>query len=48
MSQDEHVPDAPILASPLPGEDVADIDGPDQDVDQTPLIDTGEGTDGDA
>ena len=35
MSQDEHVPDVPILASPLPGEDVADIDGPDQDVDQT-------------
>ena len=42
MSQDEHVPDVPILASPLPGEDVADIDGPDQDVDPPPLLAPGE------
>lgn len=29
------------MTSPLPGEDVCDIDGPVQDVDQAPLIDTG-------
>ena len=42
------MPDDKPMCSPLPGEDITDIDGPDQDVDQVPLIDTGEGTDGDA
>lgn len=32
-------PAAPFV-SPLPGEDVTDIDGPEQDVDQAPVIDT--------
>lgn len=36
------MPDDKPMCSPLPGEDITDIDGPDQDVDQVPLIDTGE------
>lgn len=39
------MPDDKPMCSPLPGEDITDIDGPDQDVDQVPLIDTVPGDD---